>query len=141
MPVEPPVSSCVLEDGSLPTTDGKTETTTNVAEVSQIASSVPVGATVQPIVALLTKAEIAALVVTRLRRYFQTMVWDIPMDETEYLNKYAITLILLDLAKAMSSREQTILDLEIELLSKTKNYSWRSIISLVNIFTIMKNIR
>jgi hypothetical protein len=50
-------------------------------------------------------------------------------------------LISLDPEKAMSPRGETTLDLEAELLLKTKDYSWRSIISLLNIPAIMKNIK
>jgi hypothetical protein len=64
----------------------------------------------------------------------QTIVWDILVDETEHLSKRSITIILLDPAKAMSPRGETTLDLEAELLLKTKDYSWGSIV-------IMKNIR
>ena len=69
------------------------------------------------------------------------MVWDILVDKTEHLNKRSVTLILLDPVKAMSPRGETTLDLKAELLLKTKDYSWRSIILLLNISTIMKNIR
>jgi hypothetical protein len=61
--------------------------------VSLIAGSVPVGAAAQPTVAHLTEAEIAALVATHLRRYSQSMVWDIAMDETEHLSERFITII------------------------------------------------
>jgi hypothetical protein len=44
MPVEPPISLGVLEDGSPFITDGKTETAVDGAEVSRIAGLVPVGA-------------------------------------------------------------------------------------------------
>jgi hypothetical protein len=141
MPVEPLVSSGVLEDGSPLTTDGKTKTAANVAEVSLIAGSVPIGVAAQPTPVPLTEAAIAVLVATRLQRYLQTMVWDIPVDETEHLSECSVTLILLNPAKAMSPRGETTLDLEAELLLKTKDYSWRSIISLLNILAIMKNIR
>ena len=48
---------------------------------------------------------------------------------------------MLDPVKAMSPRGETTLDLKAELLLKTKDYSWRSIVSLVNILAIMKNIK
>jgi hypothetical protein len=59
----------------------------------------------------------------------------------EYLNECSVMLISLDPEKAMSPRGETTLDLEAELLLKTKDYSWRSIVSLLNILVIMKNIR
>jgi hypothetical protein len=68
------------------------------------------------------------------------MVWDIPVDETEHLSKRSVTLISLDPVKAMSLKGETTLDLKAELLLKTKDYSWRSIVSLLNIPAIMKNI-
>jgi hypothetical protein len=101
---------------------------------------VPVGAAAQPTAAPLTEAEIAALVATRLRRYSQTMVWDIAVDETAHLSERSVTIISLDPANAMSPKGETTLDLEAELLIKTKEYSWSSIISLLNIPTVMKNI-
>jgi hypothetical protein len=63
------------------------------------------------------------------------------VDETEHLSERSVILILLDPAKAMSPREETTLGLEVEPLLKTKDYSWRSIISLLNIPAIMKNIK
>jgi hypothetical protein len=106
-----------------------------------IAGSVPIGAAAQPALAPLTEVEILALITRRLQRYSQTMVWNIPMDETEHLSERFVTLILLAPAKAKSSREETTLDLKTELLLKTKDYSWRSIASLLNIPTATKNIR
>jgi hypothetical protein len=53
------------------------------------------------------------------------MVWDIPVDETEHLSERSIMLISLDPAKAKSPREETIVDLEAELLLRTKDYSGR----------------
>jgi hypothetical protein len=83
---EPPISSGVLEDGSPLTIDGKIETTIDIAELSLIVGSVPVGAAAQPTPALLIKVKISVLVATRLQRYSQTMVWDIPVDESTSTN-------------------------------------------------------
>ena len=58
------MSSWVSEVSTLLTIDEKTETIADVAEVSLIASLVPIRAAVQPTSTLLTKAEIAALVAT-----------------------------------------------------------------------------
>jgi hypothetical protein len=63
------------------------------------------------------------------------------MDKTELLNKPSIALVSLDLARAMSPRGETSLDLEMELFLKTTEYSWMGIISLLNIPAIMKDIR
>jgi hypothetical protein len=68
------------------------------------------------------------------------MVWDIAVDETAHLSERSVTIISLDPANAMSPKGETTLDLEAELLIKTKEYSWSSIISLLNIPTVMKNI-
>jgi hypothetical protein len=106
-----------------------------------IAGSVPVGAAAQPTAAILTEAEIAVLVATHLRRYLQTMVWDVPVDETAHLSERSVAIISLDPVKAMSPKRETTLDLEAELLIKTKDYSWSSIVSLLNIPAVMKNIR
>jgi hypothetical protein len=119
--VEPPVSLGISEDGIPLTTDDKIEIAADIGEVSLTAGSVPVGAVAQPVLAPLTKAEILALVARRLRSYLQTMVWDIPMDETEHLSERSVTLTSLDPAKAMSPREETTLDVETELLLKTKD--------------------
>jgi hypothetical protein len=140
-PLELPVSLAVSEDATLLTTDGKTHTAADVAEVSLITGSVPVRAAVQPTAVPLIEAEIAALVATHLRRYSQTMVWNIAVDETAHLNKRSVTIILLDPAKAMSPKGETTLDLEAELLIKTKDFSWSSIVSVLNIPAVMKNIR
>jgi hypothetical protein len=140
-PAEPPIPSGVSEDGSLLTSDGKIETAANVGEVSRLAGSVPVGATTHPTSAPLIEADIVALVGTHLQRYLQTMVWDIPVDEMENLSKRSVTLISLDPERAMSPTEETTVDLEAKLLLKTKDHSWRSIVSLLNILVIMKNIR
>jgi hypothetical protein len=69
------------------------------------------------------------------------MVWDIAVDETAYLSERSITIISLDATKAMSPKGEITLDLEAELLIKTKDYSWSSIVSLLNIPAVMKNIR
>jgi hypothetical protein len=74
------VSSGISENSNPLTSDGKIETAANFAEVSRLAGSVPVGAAEHPTSTPLTEAEIAALVGMRLRRYSQTMVWDIPVD-------------------------------------------------------------
>lgn len=67
------------------------------------------------------------------------MVWDTLVDKRDHLSKCAVMLILLDPAKAMSPRGETIVDLEAELLLKTKDYSWKSIALLLNIPMVMKN--
>jgi hypothetical protein len=123
MPVEPPVFVGVLEDNSLLTSDGKIETTANIAEVSRFVGSVPIGAATHPTSAPLTESNIVALLATRLQRYSQTMVWDIPVDKTEHLSKPVVMLVSLDPTRAMSSMGETTLDLEAELLWKTKIYS------------------
>jgi hypothetical protein len=138
--LELPVSSTVSEDATPLTTDGKTHTAADVAEVSLIAGLVPIGAATQPTAAPLREAEIAVLVAMRLRRYSQTMVWDIAVDETAHLSERSITIISLDPVKAMSLKGETNVDLEAELLIKTKDYSWSSIVSLLNIPAVMKNI-
>jgi hypothetical protein len=69
------------------------------------------------------------------------MVWDIHVDETEHLSEPSIMLVSLDPARAMSPRGETSLDLKIELFLKTIEYSWTGIILLLNIPTIMKDIR
>ena len=69
------------------------------------------------------------------------MVWDILVDKTEHLQEHSVTIISLDPANAMSSRGETTLDLEAELFLKTRDFSWESIVSLLNIPGIMKNIR
>jgi hypothetical protein len=122
----------ISEDGRFLISDGKTETAANIAEVSRLTGLVPVATAAHPTSALITKAEIAALVATRLRRYSQTMVWDIPVDETEHLSELSVMLISWDPARAMSSTGETTVDLEAELLLKTKDYSWRSLVLLLN---------
>lgn len=63
------------------------------------------------------------------------------MDATEYLNKPSLLLVSLDPTKAMFATVETSLRMEIELFIKTKEYHWRSIVSLLNISAIMKDIR
>jgi hypothetical protein len=57
---------CVSEDSTPLTTERKIETVADVAEVSLIVGSVPVGIATQPTLGPLTEVEIVALVATRL---------------------------------------------------------------------------
>jgi hypothetical protein len=89
----------------------------------------PDPATVVLAAAALSEADIAALVATHLRRYLQAMVWDMPMDGTEYLTEPTHTLVSLH-PNAMSPRGETSMPLETELFLKTKDYAWKSIVSI-----------
>lgn len=140
-PTKPTVSLGISEDGRFLISDGKTETAANVAEVSQLTGSVLIGATAHPTSAPIAKAEITALVATRLRRYSQTMVWDISVDEMEYHSELSVMLILLHPVRAMSLIGETTVELEVELLLKTKDYSWRSIVSLLNRAKLVRELR
>jgi hypothetical protein len=100
----------------------------------------PVLATVVPTTPAVSEAEIAALVATHLRRYSQVMVWDVPVDETEHMAEPARSLGSLHL-NAMSPKGETSVPLETKLFLKTKDYAWKSVVSLLNILAIMKDIR
>jgi hypothetical protein len=108
--------------------------------LSQVPETDPAPTIVVPVVPTLSEVEIAALVATHLRRYSQAMVWDIPIVVTEHLAKPARTLGSLH-PNAMSTREETSVPLETEFFLKTKDYTWKSVISLLNISAIMKDIR
>jgi hypothetical protein len=69
------------------------------------------------------------------------MVWDIYVDGTEHLSKPSIMLVSLDPMRAMSQTGETSLDLKMGLFLKTMEYSWMSIVLLLNIPAIMKDIR
>ena len=68
------------------------------------------------------------------------MVWDISVDKMEYLAEPAHTLVSLH-PNGMSPRGVTFMLLETEFFPKTKDYAWKSIVSLLNLPAIMKNIR
>lgn len=68
------------------------------------------------------------------------MVWDVSVDVTEHLAKPACTLDSLHL-NDMFPREDTSIPLETELFFKTNNYIWKSVVSLLNILAMKKDIK
>jgi hypothetical protein len=75
-PVHSPVSSELYEDSSHERIDMAKDKDGHVPIVSRVSEIDPAPATVVSAAPVLSEAEIAALVATRLRRYSQVMVWD-----------------------------------------------------------------
>jgi hypothetical protein len=112
----------------------------HVPTVSWVPETNLTPATVVPVAPALSEAEIVALVATCLRRYSQAMVWDVQVDKMEHLTEPACTFGSLH-PIAMSPKGEMSLPLETELILKTKDYAWKSVVLLLNIPAIMRDIR
>lgn len=140
MPAHSPVSSESSEDSSAEYIEMARDKDGHVSTVSQVLETKPAPTIIVSAVPALLEVEIAALVVRCLRRYSQGMVWDVPINKIEYLAEPACILGSLH-PNAMSPRGETFVPLEMEFFLKTKDYAWKSVVLLLNILAIMKDIR
>jgi hypothetical protein len=69
------------------------------------------------------------------------MVWNIPVDLTEYLKKPLLNIDFLQPSDCHVSNGETSFDLKTKLLIKLKDFSWGCIMALLNIPSVMKDIR